>query len=71
MSGVTPIGKQGVTPEVLAQYLAKDVDQIDEVYIVAFSKTGEVWQYISGDAKGMCFAAAILQEHALAASGKK
>lgn len=62
------VGIKGVTPEVLAQHVSYDAENIESIYVVAFSKTGEVWQYLSGDAKGMAFAGCILQEGALKAS---
>lgn len=62
------VGIKGVTPEVLAQHIAHDAPEIESIYVVAFTKDHRVWQYLSGDAKGMAFSGCILQEGALKAS---
>ena len=71
MTTPTPIGKSGVTPEVIAQHIVKDAAEMKAIYVVAIGKNREVWQYISGDAPGMCFAGAILTEHALKVSDQR
>lgn len=66
-----PISKAGVTPEVLAQHVSKDAADMEQVYVIAFSKSGEVWQYLSGDTKGMALASCILSDNAVkTASGQ-
>jgi hypothetical protein len=64
-----PIGPQGVTPRVLLEQLAKDIDEIDQLFCIAFAKkNGEVWQYLSGDVKSLAFGTLTLQETAMSAS---
>ncbi len=62
---VTPIGAQGITPEVLAQHLMEDAGLIEDVYVIAFTKDGKCHSYISGEAAGMTLAGCILQDLAL------
>lgn len=62
---VKPINKDSITPAVVAQALADDAEGIEAVYVIAFSKTGNIFKYISGDVKGMAFAGLILQDFAL------
>ncbi len=68
---VTPIGEHGITPEVLAYHIVEDVAKFDEIYVIAFTKTGEAVSYISGSARGMTLAAVLLQDHALQSIGKE
>jgi hypothetical protein len=67
---VTPIGAAGVTPEVVAAHIVKDAPEMAQIYVVAIGKNSEVWEYISGDVKGMCFAGAIMTEHGLKAADR-
>lgn len=64
MTNVTPIGKCGVTPEVIAEHIRNDASQIDEIYVIAFDKEGRVIRYISGSASGMALAALVLADDA-------
>ena len=63
-----PLNKSAITPEVVLEYVKADIEHIREIYVVAFSKDGQIMEYISGEVKGMAFAAAVLQEHALQAA---
>ncbi len=65
---ITPLNQDAITPELIANHIATDAAQIASIYVVAFSKTGEVWEYISGDAKGMAFAGCILNDHSMKVS---
>ena len=67
MTPVVPIGTQGVTPEVLIDSMHEECAEIESLYAIAFTKTGEVHTYISGTASGMALAAAMLTETALRA----
>lgn len=61
---VTPISEKGITPEVLVETIARDAPKIDKLFCVALSKSGEVWEYYSGDAGAMALAALIMQHAA-------
>jgi hypothetical protein len=46
---VTPMNEKALNPEVLASAITKDSPLMDKIFAVAFSKTGEVWEYYSFD----------------------
>lgn len=69
MSNVKPIGKEGITPESLLEFLKEDIGNYRSIFVVCFTKEhGDTHQYCSGDIKEMAFAGCVLQEHALKAS---
>lgn len=62
MTNVTPIGSQGVTPELISEHIRNDAGNIEDV--IAFNKDGELMRYVCGSASGMALAALVLQDDA-------
>lgn len=67
---IEPIEKHVVSVGIVAQSILNDADKIDEIFCVAFTKDGDVFQYHCGKASGAALAALVLQEVALRASKK-
>lgn len=65
MSDVTPIGAQGVTPEVIAHEFMKTAGNMRSCFIVAFDHQGEVVLHLAGTRCELAYAGAILQREAI------
>lgn len=65
MSSITPIGKQGINPEVIAHELMQDAAELSTLYVVAFHKDGRVLRYFSGTSAEMHLAGGIMQDSAI------
>lgn len=63
----TPLNKDGITPELIAQHIVKDAGEMEEIYVIAFNRKKVSWSYYSGTARGMALASLIMQNDALRA----
>lgn len=60
---VTPIGKQGITPEVCLDHAHKALPKIKQLYMVYMDDSGQCNIACSGDLPGMALALQYLDNH--------
>lgn len=66
MSNVTPIGKQGVTPQLLVNELLANLKEGDEVFFVRLTTSGDSTFGVAGSPHGLRIALVEFQRLAMA-----
>lgn len=65
MSNVAAIGTKGITPRLVLETLHDEIENIEDLYVVAFPKSGGHRLYASGSLVRLPLAALLIQELAL------
>lgn len=65
MGDVEAISHKALTPELLLETVAKDLEGIEDMFIVVFHKDGTACEYACGDLGSLALAALRLQRLAL------
>lgn len=58
---LVPLRQTDISPAVLLQEIGKNIDLVDQMFIVAFDDEGVPSVFMSGDIKNMVYAAFVMQ----------
>jgi hypothetical protein len=61
---LVPLRDSDISPPIIIQELQKNQDEMEEIFVVTFNREGESFIYMSGDIRGMVYAAHVLDEMA-------
>ncbi len=57
---LVPLRPHNISPAVILQEAQKNLESIEEIFIVTFDKDGQEFVYMSGDLKNMVYAGHVL-----------
>lgn len=61
---LVPLRHSDISPAIVLQEVAKNIENIDEMFIVTFDASGEPMLYMCGDIKSMVYSAFVLEQMA-------